>query len=169
MIGCGRRLGQGAGGVLAVLGLLCAGAPARGEEPAEKKPSALEQEKARGKAFLEQAAQEEGAVRAKSGFVFLEEQKGTGLRPWPTNTVKVHYTGRLIDGKVFDSSVERGKPAVFELQHVIRCWTEGLQMMKAGGKAKLVCPPDLAYGDQASGGIPAGATLVFEVELLAVQ
>jgi FKBP-type peptidyl-prolyl cis-trans isomerase FkpA len=155
---------------LALLGVAGPGARARGEEGAEKPATALEREKARGKEFLEKAAQEEGAVKTRSGFVYLELRKGTGPRPWSTNTVRVHYTGALVDGTVFDSSVARGKPAVFNLQQVIRCWTEGMQLMKAGGKARLVCPPELAYGDQAAGGgaIPAGATLVFEVELLAV-
>lgn len=157
---------------LAVLCAACLGAAARGEEPAkpEKPASALEREKARGREYLEKAAREQGAVKTKSGFVYVELKKGTGPRPWASNTVKVHYVGTLVDGKVFDSSVARGEPAVFPLKQVIRCWTEGLQLMKAGGKAKLVCPSDLAYGDGAAGGgaIPGGATLVFEVELLAV-
>lgn len=158
--------------VLAILCALGLGAAARGEEPAkpEKGGSALEREKARGREYLEKAAKEEGAVKAKSGFVYVELRKGTGPRPWASNAVKVHYVGTLVDGKVFDSSVARGQPAVFPLNQVIRCWTEGLQLMKVGGKAKLVCPSDLAYGDGAAGGglIPGGATLVFEVELLAI-
>jgi FKBP-type peptidyl-prolyl cis-trans isomerase FkpA len=157
--------------VVAVLAVLVAvaGAPARAAD-VPVRPSELAAEKARGKEFLEKAAQEEGAVKTKSGFLYFELKKGTGLRPWASNTVKVHYVGTLLDGKVFDSSVARGQPAVFPLQKVIKCWTEGLQLMKVGGKAKLVCPPELAYGDQnvADGTIPAGSTLIFEVELLAV-
>jgi len=84
--------------------------------------------------------------------------------------VKVHYHGTLPDGTVFDSSVQRGQPATFPLNGVIKCWTEGLQLMKVGGKSKLVCPPELAYGDRSpSPKIPAGATLVFEVELLDIE
>ena len=82
--------------------------------------------------------------------------------------MKVHYTGKLIDGTVFDSSVERGQPATFPLTGVIKCWTEGLQQIKEGGKARLYCPSDLAYGDRGRPKIPPGATLVFDVELLEV-
>ena len=96
--------------------------------------------------------------------------EGTGASPTATSKVKVHYHGTFEDGRVFDSSVERGQPATFPLNRVIKCWTEGLQMMKVGGKAKLVCPADIAYG--AAGRppkIPANATLYFEVELLAIE
>ena len=96
--------------------------------------------------------------------------EGTGASPTATSRVKVHYHGTFEDGRVFDSSVERGQPATFPLNRVIKCWTEGLQMMKVGGKAKLVCPPDIAYG--AAGRppkIPANTTLYFEVELLAID
>ena len=95
---------------------------------------------------------------------------GTGPSPTARDTVLVHYHGTFADGGVFDSSVERGQPARFPLNRVIPCWTQGVQQMKVGGKAKLVCPPDLAYG--AAGApptIPPNATLVFEVELLAIQ
>ncbi len=168
MDGSRRWLAVQAAAVAAVLGAAVAAAGARGEEPA--KPAAgIEAEKARGKAFLEEAAKEPGAVRTKSGFVYLEVEKGTGPRPWPSNKVKVHYVGRLVDGTVFDSSVARGQPAIFPLKQVIRCWTEGLQLMKAGGKARLVCPSELAYGDGGmQGSIPGGATLVFDVQLLEV-
>lgn len=157
-------------GSLLALGVAGQAAPARAEEAKPAAKPGLEQEKARGKEYLEKAAKEEGAVRTKSGFVYLELRKGTGVKPWASNTVKVHYVGTLVDGKVFDSSVARGQPAVFPLKQVIRCWTEGVQMMKVGGKAKLVCPSDLAYGDGGMGGglIPGGATLVFEVELLEI-
>lgn len=124
-------------------------------------------EKEKGKAFQEQAAKEEGAVKTESGLIYKETQAGTGATPGPTDVVRVHYRGTLIDGKEFDSSYKRNEPATFPLNGVIRCWTEGLQRMKVGGKARLVCPSDIAYGDRgAPPDIPGGATLVFEVELL---
>ena len=86
-----------------------------------------------------------------------------------TETVKIDYRGTLIDGKEFDSSNKRGEPLILALDHVIKCWTEGIQKMKVGGKAKLVCPSDIAYGDPGGPGIAPGATLVFEVELLAIS
>ena len=93
----------------------------------------------------------------------------TSASPKPTDTVKVHYHGTLIDGTVFDSSVKRGQPAEFPLNGVIKCWTEGVQKMKVGGEATLVCPPAIAYGERgAPGAIPPNATLVFKVELLGV-
>ena len=95
---------------------------------------------------------------------------GTGAQPTATSKVKVHYHGTLVDGKVFDSSVDRGEPISFALNQVIKGWQEGLQMMQVGGKARLVIPSDLAYGDQGRPGtIPGGATLIFEVELLAIE
>jgi FKBP-type peptidyl-prolyl cis-trans isomerase FkpA len=124
-------------------------------------------EKEKGKAFLEQAAKEEGAQKTESGLVYKETQAGTGAQPKVSDIVKVHYRGTLTDGKEFDSSFKRGEPATFPLNGVIRCWTEGVQKMKVGGKARLVCPSDLAYGDRgAPPDIAGGATLVFEVELL---
>lgn len=126
-------------------------------------------EKEKGKAFLEQAAKEEGAQKTESGMVYKETQAGTGAQPKSSDIVKVHYRGTLTDGKEFDSSFKRGEPATFPLNGVIRCWTEGVQKMKVGGKARLVCPSELAYGDRgAPPDIPGGATLVFEVELLDV-
>jgi FKBP-type peptidyl-prolyl cis-trans isomerase FkpA len=126
-------------------------------------------EKEKGKAFLEQAAKEEGAQKTESGMIYKETQAGTGAQPKASDIVKVHYRGTLTDGKEFDSSFKRGEPATFPLNGVIRCWTEGVQKMKVGGKARLVCPSDLAYGDRgAPPDIPGGATLVFEVELLEV-
>ena len=122
------------------------------------------------KEFLEKAAGEKGAVKTQSGLVYLSLKEGGGETPAVTDTVKVNYRGTLPDGKEFDSSYKRGKPAEFRLDGVIQCWTEGLRRMKAGGKAKLVCPPTLAYGDAGAGDlILPGATLVFEVELLDVK
>jgi FKBP-type peptidyl-prolyl cis-trans isomerase FkpA len=127
-------------------------------------------EKDKSKAFAEAAASESGAVRTPSGLVFRTLTAGKGASPAAKDTVRVHYTGTLVDGKVFDSSVQRGQPVEFRLNEVIPCWTEGLQKMKVGEKARLVCPSDIAYGDQGRPPvIPGGATLVFEVELLAVK
>lgn len=121
------------------------------------------------KEFLEKAAKEKGAVKTPSGLVYKSLKEGSGASPVATDKVTVNYRGTLIDGKEFDSSYAAGKPAEFPLDQVIKCWTEGLQMMKAGGKAQLVCPPDIAYGERGSGLIPGNATLVFEVELLEVK
>jgi FKBP-type peptidyl-prolyl cis-trans isomerase FkpA len=126
--------------------------------------------KQKGEEFLAAAAAEEGAVRTDSGLVFRTLTPGTGPSPAAEDTVKVHYHGTLTDGKVFDSSVERGQPAEFALNRVIPCWTEGVQRMKVGEKAKLVCPAAIAYGDRGAGAdIPPGATLVFEVDLIGIQ
>jgi FKBP-type peptidyl-prolyl cis-trans isomerase FkpA/FKBP-type peptidyl-prolyl cis-trans isomerase FklB len=126
-------------------------------------------EKKAGEAFLARAAAEPGAKKTASGLIVTTLKPGTGATPKPTDKVKVHYHGTLPDGTVFDSSVQRGQPATFPLNGVIRCWTEGLQLMKAGGKSRLVCPSDLAYGDRgAPPRIKPGATLVFEVELLEI-
>jgi FKBP-type peptidyl-prolyl cis-trans isomerase FkpA len=109
-------------------------------------------------------------VTTGSGLVYQSLKEGTGASPKATNTVRVHYHGTLADGKVFDSSVQRGQPAEFRLNQVIPCWTEGVQMMKVGGKARLTCPPQIAYGARGAGGvIPPNATLTFEVELLDVK
>lgn len=123
---------------------------------------------AEAKQYMEKAAKEKGAVKTASGMVFIPMKEGKGTTPAASDKVKVNYRGTLVDGKEFDSSYAAGQPAEFQLDKVIKCWTEGLQMMKPGGKAKLVCPPELAYGDRGAGVIPANATLVFEVELLDV-
>jgi FKBP-type peptidyl-prolyl cis-trans isomerase FkpA len=128
---------------------------------------AADKNKEASKAYLDKAAKEKGAQKLASGLVYIPIQEGKGASPKETDTVKVHYTGTLTDGKVFDSSVKRGQPAEFPLNQVIKCWTEGVQKMKVGGKAKLVCPSAIAYGDEGRPPtIPGGATLVFEVELL---
>ncbi len=128
-----------------------------------------EAEKKAGVEFAEKAAKEKGATKTTSGLVYQEIKAGTGESPKPTDKVKVHYKGTLINGTVFDSSIERGQPATFGLNQVIKCWTEGLQLMKVGGKARLICPSDIAYGDQGHPPtIPPGSTLVFEVELLEI-
>jgi len=132
--------------------------------------AAAEGEKKAGAAFLAKQAAEPGAVKQATGFVYKEEKAGTGAAPKPTDKVKVHYKGTLPDGTVFDSSIDRGQPATFSLTGVIPCWTQGLQLMKEGGKARLVCPPDLAYGDMGSPPkIQGGATLLFEVELISIE
>jgi FKBP-type peptidyl-prolyl cis-trans isomerase FkpA len=125
-----------------------------------------EKEKAAGAAYLAKRAAEPGAVKTESGLVFLDTTPGTGASPKATDTVKVHYRGTLVNGTEFDSSYKRNEPASFPLNSVIKCWTEGVQKMKVGGKATLVCPADMAYGDQGRPGIPGGATLIFEIELL---
>jgi FKBP-type peptidyl-prolyl cis-trans isomerase FkpA/FKBP-type peptidyl-prolyl cis-trans isomerase FklB len=120
--------------------------------------------------FLAKAATEKGAKKTPSGLVYSEITPGKGDAPKATDKVKVHYEGKLIDGTVFDSSIKRGEPVTFPLNGVIKCWTEGVQLMKVGGKSKLICPSDIAYGDAGSPPtIKPGATLVFEVELLAIE
>jgi FKBP-type peptidyl-prolyl cis-trans isomerase FkpA len=124
-------------------------------------------EKGKSQAFRDAAAKEPGAVTTNSGLVFKSLKEGTGKSPSGADKVKVHYRGTLTDGTEFDSSYKRGQPIEFPLNGVIPCWTEGVQKMKVGEKAKLVCPSEIAYGDRGSPpAIPGGATLVFEVELL---
>jgi FKBP-type peptidyl-prolyl cis-trans isomerase FkpA len=105
---------------------------------------------------------------AGSGLVYKSVKDGTGASPTATDVVRVHYKGTFPDGKEFDSSYKRGQPAEFPLNRVIKCWTEGVQKMKVGGKAQLVCPPAIAYGERDGGPIPPNATLHFEVELLGI-
>ena len=109
-------------------------------------------------------------VTTDSGLIYEAITEGQGDAPKASDIVKVHYKGMFADGKVFDSSYQRGEPTEFPLGRVIPCWTEGLQKMKVGGKARLTCPPQIAYGARGAGGvIPPNATLTFEVELLAVK
>jgi FKBP-type peptidyl-prolyl cis-trans isomerase FkpA len=116
------------------------------------------------------AAKEAGAVVTASGLVYRSLKDGTGASPSASDKVKVHYRGTFPDGKEFDSSYKRNEPIEFPLSGVIKCWTEGVQRMKVGGKAKLTCPAAIAYGERGAGGvIPPNATLLFEVELLGIN
>lgn len=118
---------------------------------------------------LKSAAAEPGAVVTASGLVFRQLEAGQGAVPAATDVVRVHYRGTFPDGREFDSSYSRNQPASFPLNRVIRCWTEGLQLMKVGATARLTCPAAIAYGDKGAGGvIPPGAVLVFEVKLLGI-
>ena len=115
-------------------------------------------------------AGEAEAIRTKSGMEYTSLREGTGATPVATDTVVVNYRGTLLNGREFDSSYKRGRPAEFQLNQVIKCWTEGLQLMKVGGKAELDCPSNIAYGEQGMmGSIPPNASLIFEVELLAIK
>ena len=125
-------------------------------------------EKAAGEAYLTKAATEPNARKTTSGLVYRQITPGTGASPSASDLVRVHYRGTLINGTEFDSSYTRNEPTQFSLGGVIRCWSEGVQMMNVGGKARLVCPSSLAYGDEGSAPIPAGATLIFEIELLEI-
>lgn len=122
-----------------------------------------------GKTFLAENAKKEGVTVTDSGLQYSVVTKAEGPKPVATDTVTVHYVGTLIDGTEFDSSVKRGQPATFPLNRVIPGWTEGLQLMSVGEKYKFVIPADIAYGDQAAGSIPAGSTLLFDVELLEIK
>ena len=129
-----------------------------------------EAERKKGAEFLEKAAKEKGAKKTESGLVYQDITPGTGDQPKATDTVKVNYRGTLTDGTEFDSSYKRNQPATFPLSGVIKCWTEGVQLMKVGGKAKFVCPSDIAYGDRGSPPlIKPGSTLAFEIELLGIE
>ena len=123
-----------------------------------------------GKAFLEENKAKEGVQVTASGLQYKVLKEGSGKKPVSTDKVKVHYTGKLIDGNVFDSSVQRGEPAVFGVTQVIPGWVEGLQLMSVGSKYEFVIPSELAYGERGAGGaIPPCAVLVFEVELLEIM
>lgn len=163
-----RGLGDAASGATQEVDIKVYGPKVRDLAMAKQKAKA-EAETAKAAVFVDQVLKEAGAVKTTSGMIYIEQRKGTGPSPKATDTVKVHYKGTLVDGKPFDSSYDRGEPAQFPLNGVIPCWTEGVQKMTVGGKAKLVCPPGIAYGDRGSPPvIPPGATLVFEVELLEI-
>ena len=140
-------------------------------ELAQARQAALSQASAaKGKEVIAKAAAEKGAVKTPAGSVYLSLAEGKGAQPAASDVVKVHYRGTLPDGTEFDSSYKRNEATEFPLDGVIKCWTEGVGMMKVGGKARLTCPADTAYGDRGAGGvIPPGATLVFEIELLEVK
>lgn len=131
---------------------------------------AMKQAREAGEKFLEENGKKEGVHTTSTGLQYVIEKEGTGKSPKPTDQVTVHYTGRLLDGHVFDSSVTRGEPATFPLNQVIPGWTEGLQLMKEGGKFTFFIPSDLAYGARGAGrDIPPHSTLIFEVELIKVN
>lgn len=127
------------------------------------------QAKKTGEDFLAKNKEKPGVKTTASGLQYKIIEAGTGPSPKPSDTVKVHYKGTLIDGTVFDSSYDRGEPITFPVTGVIAGWTEALQMMKVGGKWQLFIPSDLAYGDRGTGPIPPGSTLIFEVELLGIE
>jgi FKBP-type peptidyl-prolyl cis-trans isomerase len=134
-----------------------------------RQAAVVAKEKEGAKPFLEKAAAEPGAKKTASGLIIKEITPGTGAAPKDTDKVKVHYKGTLMDGTEFDSSYKRNEPATFPLKGVIKCWTEGLQLMKVGGKGQLVCPSDIAYGNAGRPPlIKPGAPLVFEVELIEI-
>lgn len=136
----------------------------------EKQNEASTAARKAGEDFLAENAKKEGIKVTTSGLQYKIIAEGTGKSPQPTNTVVVHYRGKLIDGTVFDESYKRGEPATFPLNQVIKGWTEGLQLLKEGGKAELYIPAELGYGDRGAGQlIPPGAALIFEVELIKVQ
>jgi len=153
--------------VLALALVSCSSKPEASPESTEKPTVSSTNDQ---KAYLEKAAAEPGAQKTASGLVYRDVTAGSGASPKATDTVKVHYRGTLINGKEFDSSYARNEPAEFPLNRVIPCWTEGVQKMKVGGKARLVCPSSIAYGEGgAPPDIPGGATLVFEIELLGIS
>ncbi len=149
-----------------------AGTPAEGVDPKEYAPRIQALAKGRQAqaaiAALERAAKEPGAEKLPSGVIYRQTQAGTGRSPRAIDTVKVHYEGRLLDGTIFDTSAKRGIPVEFPLNGVIPCWTQGVAKMKVGGKAKLTCPGNTAYGERPPSGsrIPPNAVLVFDVELV---
>jgi FKBP-type peptidyl-prolyl cis-trans isomerase FklB len=135
----------------------------------EKAAAVSAKMKAESEAFLAENAKKEGVKVTASGLQYEVLTEGTGKQPVPADTVRVHYTGKLLDGTVFDSSVERGEPAEFGLTQVIAGWTEGLQLMSEGSKYRLFIPAKLGYGDRGAGqAIPPAAALIFDVELIAV-
>lgn len=140
------------------------------KEMQDKQLQGAQEAQASSDQFLVDNAKKSGVKTTASGLQYLVTKEGTGKSPAANSIVKVHYTGKLVDGTVFDSSVERGEPIEFPLNQVIAGWTEGLQLMKEGGKATLYIPSQLGYGEQGvPGTIPANSTLIFDVELIAVK
>jgi FKBP-type peptidyl-prolyl cis-trans isomerase FkpA/FKBP-type peptidyl-prolyl cis-trans isomerase FklB len=133
------------------------------------KQKEAEENKKKGEQFLAENAKKEGFKVTKSGLQYNEVKKGTGPSPKPDDIVKVHYKGMLINGKEFDSSYKRNKPAEFPVKAVIPGWTEALQLMKVGSKFQLVIPPELAYGSRGNPSIPGNSVLIFDVELLDIK
>lgn len=127
-----------------------------------------EKQKSAGAEYVAAFAAEDGVVSSESGALYLELEAGSGESPLAADAVLVHYHGTFTDGKVFDSSKTKGEPVRFEMGQTVPCFRDGILRMQPGGKAKLVCPPDSAYGDRPPPGLPPGATLVFEVELIEV-
>ncbi len=139
---------------------------------AKQREKLLAQAKAnkdKGEAFLQQNKKKKGVISLKSGLQYKIIKKGTGKSPKPEDMIKCHYKGTTIDGVEFDSSYKRGKPAVFQLNRVIKGWTDALQLMKEGSKWQLFIPSDLGYGDRPAGPIKPGSTLIFEVELISIE
>jgi FKBP-type peptidyl-prolyl cis-trans isomerase len=135
----------------------------------ERRVAALASERAASAAFLAQAAREQGAVRTPSGLVVLTLREGSGPSPGASDPVRLHYHGRLRDGNVFDSSVERGVPVEVTMQRALPCWREGLLRMRVGGKSRLTCPAELAHGERGDPPrVAGGAAVVYEIELLAI-
>ena len=122
-----------------------------------------------GREFMEENAKNDSVVQTQSGLQYMVLKEGTGAKPGPTDEVTVHYTGKLLDGTVFDSSEKKGKPATFALDQVIPGWTEGLQLMSEGSKYRLFIPSELAYGSKGTRNILPNSTLIFDVELIKVE
>ena len=140
------------------------------EEAAPDYGQQIKDNKTLGREFMEENAKNDSVTQTKSGLQYMVLKEGTGAKPGPTDKVTVHYTGRLLDGTVFDSSVERGEPATFPLNQVIAGWTEGLQLMSEGSKYRLFIPSELAYGSKGAGDqILPNSTLIFDVELIKVE
>ncbi|MBR6946839.1 MAG: FKBP-type peptidyl-prolyl cis-trans isomerase [Muribaculaceae bacterium] len=140
------------------------------EQAAPEYGQQIKDNKTIGREFMEQNAKNDSVVQTKSGLQYMVLKEGTGAKPGPTDEVTVHYTGRLLNGTVFDSSVDRGEPATFPLDKVIPGWTEGLQLMSEGAKYRLFIPSELAYGSKGAGEqILPNSTLIFDVELIKVN
>ncbi len=140
------------------------------EQAAPDNGQQIKDNKTLGREFLEQNAKNDSVVQTESGLQYMVLKEGTGAKPGPTDEVTVHYTGKLLNGTVFDSSVERGEPATFPLDKVIPGWTEGLQLMSEGAKYRLFIPSELAYGSKGAGDqILPNSTLIFDVELIKVN